>query len=149
VGKGGKTFRVHKLRTMVDHAEGITGPVWASPDDPRVTTVGRWLRKLRIDEIPQTWNVLKGEMSFVGPRPERPIFVEALQSKFPTYSLRHLVRPGITGWAQVRCPYAASEEDNLLKLEYDLYYLQNASMLFDLRIILKTISTVASGWGSW
>jgi exopolysaccharide biosynthesis polyprenyl glycosylphosphotransferase len=149
VGKGGKTFRVHKLRTMVDHAEGITGPVWASPDDPRVTPVGRWLRKLRIDEIPQTWNVLKGEMSFVGPRPERPIFVEALQSKFPTYSLRHLVRPGITGWAQVRCPYAASEEDNLLKLEYDLYYLQNASMLFDLRIILKTISTVASGWGSW
>jgi exopolysaccharide biosynthesis polyprenyl glycosylphosphotransferase len=149
VGKGGKTFRVHKLRTMVDHAEGMTGPVWASPDDPRVTPVGRWLRKLRIDEIPQMWNVLKGEMSFVGPRPERPIFVEALQSKFPTYSLRHLVRPGITGWAQVRCPYAASEEDNLLKLEYDLYYLQNASMLFDLRIILKTISTVASGWGSW
>jgi exopolysaccharide biosynthesis polyprenyl glycosylphosphotransferase len=149
VGKGGRTFRVHKLRTMVDHAEGVTGPVWASPDDPRVTPVGRWLRRLRIDEIPQTWNVLKGEMSFVGPRPERPNFVEALQSKFPTYSLRHLVRPGITGWAQVRCPYAASEEDNLLKLEYDLYYLQNASMLFDIRIILKTISTVASGWGSW
>ena len=107
------------------------------------------MRKLRIDEIPQTWNVLKGEMSFVGPRPERPVFVKALQSKYPVYSLRHLVRPGITGWAQVRCPYAASEEDNLLKLEYDLYYLQNASMLFDLRIILKTISTVASGWGSW
>ncbi len=149
VGKGGKAFRVHKLRTMVDHAEDITGPVWALRDDPRVTRVGRWLRKLRIDEIPQMWNVLRGEMSFVGPRPERSIFVEALQSKFPAYSLRHLVRPGITGWAQVRCPYAASEEDNLLKLEYDLYYLQNASMLFDLRIILKTISTVASGWGSW
>ena len=149
VGKGGKTFRVHKLRTMVDHAEDITGPVWALRRDPRVTRVGRWLRKLRIDEIPQMWNVLRGEMSFVGPRPERSIFVEALQSKFPAYSLRHLVRPGITGWAQVRCPYAASEEDNLLKLEYDLYYLQNASMLFDLRIILKTISTVASGWGSW
>jgi lipopolysaccharide/colanic/teichoic acid biosynthesis glycosyltransferase len=106
------------------------------------------LRKLRIDEIPQMWNVLKGEMSFVGPRPERPVFVEALQSNFPVYSLRHLVRPGITGWAQVRCPYAASEEDTLLKLEYDLYYLQNASMLFDLRIILKTISTVVSAWGS-
>jgi exopolysaccharide biosynthesis polyprenyl glycosylphosphotransferase len=149
VGKGGKTFRVHKLRTMVGQAEHVTGPVWASPDDPRVTRVGRWLRKLRIDEIPQMWNVLKGEMSFVGPRPERPVFVEALQSKFAVYSLRHLVRPGITGWAQVRCPYAASEEDNLLKLEYDLYYLQNASVLFDLRIILKTISTVASGWGSW
>jgi exopolysaccharide biosynthesis polyprenyl glycosylphosphotransferase len=149
VGKGGKAFHVHKLRTMVGRAEDITGPVWASPDDPRVTRVGRLLRKLRIDEIPQVWNVLKGEMSFVGPRPERPVFVEALQSKIPAYSLRHLVRPGITGWAQVRYPYAASEEDAILKLEYDLYYLQNASMLFDLRIILKTISTVASGWGSW
>jgi exopolysaccharide biosynthesis polyprenyl glycosylphosphotransferase len=149
VGKGGKIFRVHKLRTMVAHAEETTGPVWASPSDPRVTRVGRWLRKLRIDEIPQMWNVLRGEMSFVGPRPERPVFVEALQSKFPVYSLRHLVRPGITGWAQVRCPYAASEEDNLLKLEYDLYYLQNASILFDVRIILKTISTVATGQGSW
>jgi exopolysaccharide biosynthesis polyprenyl glycosylphosphotransferase len=149
VGKGEKTFRVHKLRTMVDQAENHTGPVWASPNDPRVTRVGHWLRKLRIDEIPQMWNVLKGEMSLVGPRPERAVFVEALQSKYPVYSLRHLVRPGITGWAQVRCPYAASEGDNLLKLEYDLYYLQNASMLFDLRIILKTISTVASGWGSW
>jgi exopolysaccharide biosynthesis polyprenyl glycosylphosphotransferase len=149
VGKGGKAFRVYKLRTMVSKAEAVTGPVWASRSDPRVTPAGRWLRKLRIDEIPQMWNVLKGEMSFVGPRPERPIFVEALQRKFAVYSLRHLVRPGITGWAQVRCPYAASEEDNLLKLEYDLYYLQNASMLFDIRIILKTISTVASGWGSW
>jgi exopolysaccharide biosynthesis polyprenyl glycosylphosphotransferase len=149
VGKGEKPFRVYKLRTMRDQAENGTGPVWASPNDPRVTRIGHWLRKLRIDEIPQMWNVLKGEMSFVGPRPERPVFVEALQSKYPVYSLRHLVRPGITGWAQVRCQYAASEEDNLLKLEYDLYYLQNASMLFDLRIILKTISTVASGWGSW
>jgi exopolysaccharide biosynthesis polyprenyl glycosylphosphotransferase len=149
VGKGGNPFRVHKLRTMVGRAEDITGPVWAAPDDPRVTRVGRWLRKLRIDEVPQMWNVLRGEMSFVGPRPERPVFVESLQSKFPVYSLRHLVRPGITGWAQVRCPYAASEEDTLLKLEYDLYYLQNASVLFDLRIMLKTISTVASGWGSW
>ena len=148
VGKGGKIFRVHKLRTMVGQAEDITGPVWASHGDPRVTRVGRWLRKLRIDEIPQMWNVLKGEMSFVGPRPERPVFVETLQSNFPVYSLRHLVRPGITGWAQVRCPYAASEEDTLLKLEYDLYYLQNASMLFDLRIILKTISTVVSARGS-
>jgi len=149
VGKREKTFRVHKLRTMVPEAEGGSGPVWASPNDPRVTRVGYWLRKLRIDEIPQTWNVLKGEMSFVGPRPERPLFVESLESKYAVYSLRHLVRPGITGWAQVRCPYAASEADNLLKLEYDLYYLQNASLLFDLRIILKTISTVVSGWGSW
>lgn len=149
VGKGGEPFRVHKLRTMVDEAENGTGPVWACPGDPRVTPVGRWLRKMRIDEIPQMWNVLKGEMSFVGPRPERPVFAESFQSKYPVYSLRHLVRPGITGWAQVRCPYAASEDGALLKLEYDLYYLQHASMLFDIRIILKTISTVASGWGSW
>jgi len=149
VGKGGKAFCIHKLRTMVGQAEDVTGPVWASPDDPRVTLVGRWLRKLRIDEIPQMWNVLKGEMSFVGPRPERRVFVEALQSKFPVYSLRHLVRPGVTGWAQVHCPYAASEEETLLKLEYDLYYLQNASLLFDIRIILKTIRIVASLWGSW
>jgi exopolysaccharide biosynthesis polyprenyl glycosylphosphotransferase len=148
VGKGGMTFHIHKLRTMVGKAEDITGPVWAACDDPRITRVGRWLRSFRIDEIPQMWNVLKGEMSFVGPRPERPVFVEALQSKFAVYSLRHLVRPGITGWAQVRTPYAASEEDVLLKLEYDLYYLQNASMLFDIRIILKTISTVVSAWGS-
>jgi len=149
VGKGEKTFRIHKLRTMVGHAEHITGPVWASPDDPRVTSIGRWLRKLRIDEIPQMCNVLKGEMSFVGPRPERAVFVEALQRKYAVYSLRHLVRPGITGWAQVRCPYGASEEDTLLKLEYDLYYLQNASILFDIRVFFKTISIVASGWGSW
>jgi exopolysaccharide biosynthesis polyprenyl glycosylphosphotransferase len=149
VGTGGTTFRIHKLRTMVGQAEDFTGPVWAFPGDPRVTRVGRWLRRLRVDEIPQMWNVLKGEMSFVGPRPERPVFVEALQSKYAMYSLRHLVRPGITGWAQVRCPYAASEEDNLLKLEYDLYYVQNASLLFDLRIILRTIATVSSAWGSW
>jgi len=148
VGKGGKPFRVHKLRTMVGEAEEATGPVWASPADPRATRIGRWLRKLRFDETPQMWNVLMGEMSFVGPRPERAVFVETLQRKFPAYALRHLVRPGITGWAQVRCPYAASEEDNLLKLEYDLYYLQNASMLFDVRIFLKTISTVGSTWGS-
>jgi len=133
---------------MVGDAEEDTGPVWATPGDPRVTRMGRWLRKLRIDEIPQMWNVLMGEMSFVGPRPERPVFVAALQRKCAVYALRHLLRPGITGWAQIRCPYAASEEDALLKLEYDLYYLQNASLLFDLRIILKTISIVFSAWGA-
>ena len=148
VGQRGKTFHVHKLRTMVGDAEEGTGPVWATPRDPRVTRVGRWLRNLRIDEIPQMWNVLKGEMSLVGPRPERPVFVEALQNKYPVYALRHLLRPGITGWAQIRCPYAASDEDNLRKLEYDLYYLQNASLLFDLRVMLKTISIVISGSGS-
>jgi exopolysaccharide biosynthesis polyprenyl glycosylphosphotransferase len=148
VGQRGETFHVHKLRTMVGDAEEDSGPVWAAPSDPRVTRVGRWLRKLRIDEIPQMWNVLKGEMSFVGPRPERPVFVAALQGKYAVYALRHLLRPGITGWAQISCPYAASEEDTLLKLEYDLYYLQNASLLFDLRIMLKTISIVISASGS-
>ncbi len=148
VGRLGKVFRVQKLRTMVGDAEEDTGPVWATPGDPRITRVGRWLRKLRIDEIPQVWNVLMGEMSFVGPRPERPVFVAALQRKCAVYALRHLLRPGITGWAQIRCPYAASEEDTLLKLEYDLYYLQNASLLFDLRITLKTISIVFSAWGA-
>ena len=148
VGQRGETFRVHKLRTMVGDAEEDTGPVWAAPGDRRVTRVGRWLRKLRFDEIPQMWNVLEGEMSFVGPRPERPVFVAALQRKYAVYALRHLLRPGITGWAQICCPYAASEEDTLLKLEYDLYYLQNASLLFDLRIMLKTISIVLSASGS-
>jgi lipopolysaccharide/colanic/teichoic acid biosynthesis glycosyltransferase len=148
VGQRGKIFRIHKLRTMVGQAEQDTGPVWALPTDPRVTRIGRWLRKLRIDEIPQMWNVLKGEMSCVGPRPERPIFVEALQRRYALYSLRHLIRPGITGWAQIRCPYGASEEDALLKLEYDLYYLQNASLIFDLRIMLKTVSIVISARGS-
>jgi exopolysaccharide biosynthesis polyprenyl glycosylphosphotransferase len=148
VGRGEETFRVHKLRTMVGNAEENTGPVWASPDDPRVTRVGRWLRRLRVDEIPQMWNVLKGEMSFVGPRPERPPFVADLQRKYAVYALRHLLRPGITGYAQTSCPYAASEEDTLLKLEYDLYYLQNASFLFDLRIMLKTISIIISASGS-
>jgi len=148
VGLRGKVFRIHKLRTMIGRAEGETGPVWATPRDCRVTPVGRWLRKLRVDEIPQMWNVLRGEMSFVGPRPERAMFVDDLQAKYAVYSLRHLVRPGITGWAQIRCPYAANEGDNLLKLEYDLYYVQNASMLFDIRIVLKTIPIVMSAWGS-
>jgi lipopolysaccharide/colanic/teichoic acid biosynthesis glycosyltransferase len=148
VGQRGRVFRIHKLRTMVGDAEGDTGPVWAAPRDPRITHVGRWLRKLRIDEIPQVWNVLVGEMSFVGPRPERPVFVAALQRKCAVYPLRHLLRPGMTGWAQIRTPYAGSEADALLKLEYDLYYLQNASLLFDLRIILKTITIVFSAWGA-
>jgi len=148
LGRGERPFRVYKLRTMISSAEAISGPVWASGKDPRVTRAGRWLRRLRFDEIPQMWNVLKGEMSCVGPRPERPCFATELKAKYPYYAYRHLVRPGITGWAQIRCPYAASEEATLRKLEYDLYYVQNASFLFDLRIILKTISIVASAWGS-
>lgn len=147
VGQWGRPFRIYKLRSMVLHAEKETGPVWSTDGDPRVTWAGRILRKLRIDEIPQMWNVLRGDMSFVGPRPERPVFVEAIQRKYPIYSLRHSIRPGITGWAQVKFPYGASEEDTLRKLEYDLYYIQNFSVLFDLRILLKTAATVLSGWG--
>ena len=147
--QGGRPFRIYKFRTMGVVEVGADAQVWARPDDPRVTTVGRFLRKYRLDELPQLFNVLQGDMNVVGPRPEQPRIFEDLRGQVQSYQVRQRVRPGITGWAQVRCPYGASEEDALLKLEYDLYYLQNASMLFDLRIILKTISTVASGWGSW
>jgi lipopolysaccharide/colanic/teichoic acid biosynthesis glycosyltransferase len=118
------------------------GPVWAGKNDNRVTKVGGFIRKVRIDEIPQMWNVLKGEMSFVGPRPERPVFVDQLKKIIPYYSLRHNVKPGITGWAQICYPYGATEEDALRKLEYDLYYIKNMSLRMDLLIIFQTIKTV-------
>jgi len=123
------------------------GAVWALKNDKRVTRFGRFIRKVRIDEIPQMLNVLKGEMSFVGPRPERPVFVDELSEKIPYYAIRHYVKPGITGWAQVCYPYGASVEDSLRKLEYDLYYMKNISILMDLMIIFKTIKTVLSGTG--
>jgi sugar transferase (PEP-CTERM system associated) len=141
VGRGGRTFRVIKFRSMWQDAEA-GGPVWAVPDDARVTSVGAFIRKTRIDELPQLWNVLRNDMSFVGPRPERPVFVERLQEKIPHYSLRHSVKPGLTGWAQIRYPYGASEEDALRKLEYDLYYIKNTNMLMDAMIVLDTIRTV-------
>lgn len=147
VGQGGKEFKVHKFRTMREDAELQTGAVWAVEDDPRVTKVGRFLRKVRLDELPQFWNVLKGEMSFVGPRPERPVFVSQLERKLPYYGGRHAVKPGITGWAQVNYPYGASEEDALRKLEYDLFYIKNISLWFDLYIVLKTVKTVLAGEG--
>jgi lipopolysaccharide/colanic/teichoic acid biosynthesis glycosyltransferase len=118
------------------------GPVWAGKDDERVTRFGRFIRKIRIDELPQMWNVLKGDMSFVGPRPERPVFVEQLVSAIPYYSLRHNVKPGITGWAQICYPYGASVEDALHKLEYDLYYIKYISLQFDFWVIFQTIKTV-------
>ena len=142
VGRGGQIFHIAKFRTMRVDAEQGSGPQWASVDDPRVTRVGRFLRRMRIDELPQILNVLKGEMSFVGPRPERPHFVRHLAAEIPFYAERHRVRPGITGWAQINYPYGASLEDAREKLSYDLYYIKNFSFLFDLLIILSTAKAV-------
>jgi sugar transferase (PEP-CTERM system associated) len=143
VGLRGHIFRVHKFRTMRENAEAATGPVWASKDgDARVTSIGRVLRRTRLDELPQLWNILIGEMSFVGPRPERPEFVKDLTRDIPYYGQRHVVRPGLTGWAQVRYTYGASTEDALQKLQYDLYYIKNLSIGLDLYIMFETIKTV-------
>jgi len=141
VGLYGQNFDVIKLRSMRTDAEAA-GAQWATQNDPRVTRVGRFIRKVRIDELPQTWSVLKGEMSFVGPRPERPEFVADLEDQLPYYAERHMVKPGITGWAQVNYPYGASIEDSRHKLEYDLYYAKNYTPFLDLLIILQTIRVV-------
>ena len=141
VGEKGKTFHVVKFRSMRQDAEK-NGAVWAKENDPRVTRVGAFIRRTRIDEIPQMWNVLKGEMSFVGPRPERPVFVDQLTKVIPYYSLRHSVKPGLTGWAQVCYPYGASEEDALRKLEYDLYYIKNSSVFIDILVVFRTVKTI-------
>jgi sugar transferase (PEP-CTERM system associated) len=148
VGRNDESFTIYKFRSMSERAEANVGPVWAAEDDPRVTRVGKMIRKLRIDEIPQMINVLKGEMSLVGPRPERPFFVRTLNTKIPYYSLRHSVEPGITGWAQVCYPYGDSEEDAIEKLQYDLYYIKNMSALFDLQIIFESLKVVLLGKGS-
>jgi exopolysaccharide biosynthesis polyprenyl glycosylphosphotransferase len=143
VGLQGRIFTVHKIRSMRPDAETSTGPVWASKTgDPRVTRLGRFLRRSRLDELPQLWNVVKGDMSLVGPRPERPEFVTSLTSSIPFYGQRHVVRPGLTGWAQVRYTYGASEEDALQKLQYDLFYIKHMSLALDLFIMLSTIKTV-------
>jgi sugar transferase (PEP-CTERM system associated) len=151
VGAHGRKFRNFKLlkfRSMVSDAEPDGTPRWAAIDDVRVTRVGRILRRLHIDELPQLINVLKGEMSFVGPRPERPEFVEDLTEKIPYYSLRHSVKPGITGWAQVRCAYGASVEDAVRKLQFDLYYVKNHTFFLDLLILLETVRVVLFAEGS-
>lgn len=148
VGQNGNTFTIYKYRSMSESAEDGVGPVWAAKDDPRVTRVGRLIRKLRIDEIPQMINVLKGEMSFVGPRPERPFFVHTLSKKIPYYSLRHSIKPGITGWAQICYSYGDSEEDAIEKLQYDLYYIKNMSALFDLQILFESLKVVLLGKGA-
>jgi sugar transferase (PEP-CTERM system associated) len=148
LGRNGKPFELLKFRSMVEDAEKKTGPMWAARRDPRVTPVGRVLRTLRLDELPQLFNVLKGEMSFVGPRPERAHFVGQLEDVIPYYTLRLTVRPGITGWAQVCYRYGATVEDALEKLKYDLYYIKNYNVLFDVWIILKTIRVVLLGSGA-
>jgi sugar transferase (PEP-CTERM system associated) len=141
VGLRGRHFSVIKFRTMRQDAEAA-GAVWATKNDPRVTPLGRFMRKTRLDEIPQLWNVLRGEMGFVGPRPERPEFVQWLSSEIPFYELRHMIRPGITGWAQVRYQYGASLEETKRKLEYDLYYVKHLSVGLDLLIMFETIKTI-------
>ena len=141
VGLFGQDFDVIKLRSMRTDAEA-NGAQWATKDDPRVTRLGKFIRKVRIDELPQTWSVLKGEMSFVGPRPERPQFVAELEEQMPFYAERHMVKPGITGWAQINYPYGASVEDSRHKLEYDLYYAKNYTPFLDLLILLQTLRVV-------
>ena len=141
-GEGERPFVVCKFRSMIDNAEADSGPAWAQDDDCRVTRVGKILRKYRLDEIPQMWNVLKGDMSFVGPRPERPEFVEKLKKTIPYYSERHAVKPGLTGWAQISYGYGASAEDSLEKLKYDFFYIKNMNILMDLMIIFGTIKVV-------
>jgi lipopolysaccharide/colanic/teichoic acid biosynthesis glycosyltransferase len=146
VGKNGNTFMVLKFRSMRADAEKA-GPVWASKDDDRTTRVGRVIRKLRIDEIPQFWNIFRGEMDFVGPRPERPHFVSQLAEEIPYYDQRHLIAPGLTGWAQIKYPYGASIEDARQKLQYDLYYIKNQSLTLDAIILFETIKIILFGRG--
>jgi sugar transferase (PEP-CTERM system associated) len=148
VGRGGRSYMVHKFRSMRTNAEQAGKPQWAATNDPRVTRVGAVIRKLRIDELPQIFNVLMGEMSFVGPRPERPFFVQELCRQIPYYDVRHSIKPGITGMAQVRYPYGASVEDAVQKLQYDLYYVKNNSLFLDLLILIDTVQVVLLGKGA-
>jgi sugar transferase (PEP-CTERM system associated) len=148
VGQNGSLFMLYKFRSMSVDAEATTGAVWASKNDPRVTPVGRWLRKLRIDELPQLWNVLRGEMSIVGPRPERPEFVKVLSERIPYYRQRHCVKPGITGWAQVNHKYGDTIEDTIVKLEFDLYYIKHMSASLDAYVIFHTLKTMLRSRGA-
>jgi len=148
VGENGKDFKIYKFRSMRADAEAKTGPVWANATDNRVTRVGRVIRKIRFDEFPQLINILKGDMSFVGPRPERPFFVSQLKEKIPYYEMRTVVKPGLTGWAQIKYPYGATEQDALEKLQYDIYYIKNMSPLLDLLIFFWTIKVVLTGKGA-
>jgi len=148
VGRGGKIFRIIKFRSMRQDAEGEGGPRWATQNDPRITRLGRILRKSRLDEVPQVINVLKGDLNLVGPRPERPAFVEQLGKAIPYYSIRHTVRPGLTGWAQVEFAYCGTIEESKEKLQYDLFYIKNMSVKLDLLILFKTVKIVLLGRGA-
>jgi sugar transferase (PEP-CTERM system associated) len=147
-GKGRRLYKIYKFRSMIEDAEGATGPVWADEDDPRITRVGKIIRRLRIDELPQIWNVLKGDMSLVGPRPEREVFIKELVKQVPYYDARLTVKPGITGWAQINYSYGASVEDAVEKLNYDLFYIKNMSFLMDMLVILRTVKIVLFGRGA-
>ena len=147
-GRGGRTFNILKLRTMRKDAEGDGIARWAAAGDARVTRVGRILRKLRVDELPQLINVLNGDMSLVGPRPERPTFVEQLREKVRFYDVRHCVKPGLTGWAQIRYPYGSSIEDAQRKLQFDLFYVKNNSLVLDVLILAETVRVVLFGEGA-
>jgi exopolysaccharide biosynthesis polyprenyl glycosylphosphotransferase len=142
VGQDGWLFYVHKFRSMRQDAEHGIGAVWARKDDDRVTRIGGFLRRARLDELPQLWNILCGHMSLVGPRPERPEFVSALTDQIPFYAQRHVVKPGLTGWSQVRYTYGASVEDAMEKLQYDLFYIKHLSIGLDFLIVLQTVKTV-------
>ncbi|MEE1572965.1 MAG: sugar transferase [Candidatus Neomarinimicrobiota bacterium] len=147
LGKNNEKFTLIKFRTMIENAEIETGPVWTDKKDPRITFVGKWLRRFYLDEVPQLLNVLKGEMSLVGPRPERPFFVEKLEKEYPLYSRRLKIRPGITGWAQIKHSYDERIEDIREKLKYDFYYIENVDIWLDIKILLGTILVVLSGKG--
>jgi sugar transferase (PEP-CTERM system associated) len=148
VGLGGRTFSITKFRSMRTDAEKDGKPRWASANDDRVTRVGHIIRRLRIDELPQLFNVLRGDMSLVGPRPERPFFVDSLTQDIPFFALRHSVKPGVTGWAQVRYPYGATVEDAQEKLQFDLYYVKNHTLFLDLVVLLETVGVVLTGKGA-
>ena len=138
----GRVFTLYKFRSMYTDAESRTGAVWATKDDPRITPVGRFIRKVRLDELPQFWNVVKGDMSIVGPRPERPEFVELLSQQIPYYRQRHAVKPGITGWAQINHKYGDTQLDAMVKLEYDLYYIKHIAPALDFYVIFHTIKVM-------
>jgi sugar transferase (PEP-CTERM system associated) len=148
VGENGRIFKIYKFRSMRSDAEKAGTPLWARDKDDRITRVGRFIRKTRLDELPQLWNVMRGDMSFVGPRPERPFFVEQLAREIPFYLQRHAVRPGLTGWAQVKYQYGSTVEDAMEKLRYDLYYIKHLSVFFDLTIALDTVKVILFGKGA-
>ena len=148
VGQKRKIYKILKFRSMIVNAEKQSGPVWAESNDDRITRIGKFIRKWRIDEIPQLWNVLRGDMSFAGPRPERDYFVKKLEDVIPYYGQRFSVKPGVTGWAQVSYGYGASVEDAVEKLNYDLFYIKNMSIFMDLIIVLRTVKTVLFGKGA-